>query len=287
MQFGVDADRAPRAALPRNPALGDAGLVNLSARANAGSGANALIIGFSLSGTGSKPLLLRGLGPTLGAFEVSGALPDPTLRLDVLNGPMLAQNDGWGGTTALSAAAAGVGAFALPAASRDAALLQTLRSAAYTAQIGGGSGVALLEVYDTDEKDEPRLTNVSARTNVGAGADILIAGFTFTGTGKRPFLIRAVGPSLGAFGVAGVLANPKLEVYRQNGAMLAENDDWGRATNVAEIRAAATSVGAFALTTGSLDAVMLVELDPGGYTAQVSGVGGSTGVALVEVYAVP
>src|SRR5690606_22654756 len=128
-------------------------------------------------------------------------------------------------------------------------------------------------------------TNVSARSEVGTGGDILIAGFNIAGSGTRTLLIRAIGPTLGtAFQVDGVLANPKLELYRSgNDTPIAENDDWDSATATPIFR----SVGAFELPDGSLDAVLVVSLPPGGYTANVSGVNDGTGVALVELYEVP
>jgi len=116
---------------------------------------------------------------------------------------------------------------------------------------------------------------------VGTGGDILIAGFNIGGIGPRKLLIRAIGPTLGVFGVAGTLGDPKLELYRGS-TLLQANDNWDAST-------ADTfgQVGAFSLVSGSKDAVLLVTLDPGAYTAQVSGVGNTTGVALVEVYEVP
>ena len=78
-----------------------------------------------------------------------------------------------------------------------------------------------------------------------------------------------------------------LEIFNASGEMILANDNWGSATNSAEVRAATIASGAFALTDGSRDSAVLVTLDPGSYTAQVSGVGGATGISLVEVYEVP
>ncbi|MBL9199071.1 MAG: hypothetical protein JNL39_01140, partial [Opitutaceae bacterium] len=109
-------------------------LINLSVRTGAGSGAETLIAGFVVGGTGSKQVLVRAIGPTLGVFGVTGALADP--RLGLFSGSTeTATNSGWGGTTALTNAFAGVGAFALGATSRDAALLSTLAAGAYSAQV--------------------------------------------------------------------------------------------------------------------------------------------------------
>lgn len=176
------------------------------------------------------------------------------------------------------------------AASKDAALFTQRGAGSYTIQIGGGGrGVALAEVYDAtpagtfDIARSARLTNLSARTQVGTGGDVLIAGFAIGGSTARTVLIRAVGPTLTALGVSGALANPKLELYSGT-TRLSVNDDWAGS---AEIASAATSVGAFALPNASRDSAILVTLQPGSYTAQVNDVAGNTGIALVEVYEVP
>jgi hypothetical protein len=124
---------------------------------------------------------------------------------------------------------------------------------------------------------------VSARTRVGTGDDILIAGFSISGSTNRTVLIRAIGPTLATFNVPGALANPRLELYSGANRIL-ENDDWG---GTAVLTTAFSAVAAFALPADSRDAAILVTLAPGSYTAQVSGVGSTTGVALVEVYEVP
>jgi septal ring-binding cell division protein DamX len=138
---------------------------------------------------------------------------------------------------------------------------------------GGGSGSA-------------RLINISTRAEVGTGANILIPGFVISGSGTETLLIRADGPALTGFGVAGALAQPSLSVFNNAGAVVASNTGWGTNTNPAQISSAASSVGAFALASGSADCALLASLPAGAYTVQVSGVGNSTGVALAEVYEV-
>ena len=270
-------------------------LTNLSIRTNAGTGAQTLIVGVVIGGantTGTKPLLIRGVGPTLGVFGVAGALADPVLS--VFSGTtVVASNDNWDGDPQVTAIGTQVGAFAYGSVtSKDAALYSpALNAGAYTVQIagvGGTTGITLAEIYDATPVASffpatARLINVSARTQVGTGADILITGFTIGGTTSKTLLIRAVGPTLGVFGVAGVLADPKLDLFSGT-TVIQSNDNWGGG---AAITAAAASVGAFALDGASKDAVLLVTLPPGSYTAQVSGVGNTTGVALVEIYDVP
>ena len=269
---------------------------NLSIRTNAGTGAQTLIVGYVVGGsgtTGTKPLLIRGVGPTLAAFGVPGALADP--KLELYTGTTKSdENDNWGGTAALSSAFTAVGAFQFSApASKDSALFNAATNpGTYTAQvsgIGGTTGVALAEIYDSSPTGAsftstvPRLINVSARTASGTGAEILIAGFVIAGPTAKTVLIRAIGPTLGLFGVTGVLADPQLALYSGT-TKINENDNWGGS---AALSAAFASVGAFPLATTTKDAALLVTLAPGTYTAQVSGVGGTTGVALVEIYDVP
>jgi hypothetical protein len=261
-----------------------AALANLSIRTTAGTGAATLIAGFALSG-GTKPILVRGIGPALEGFGVTGVLPDPRLELLREGGTTsVGANDNW--TAAAAEAFPRVGAFGLPAGSRDAALVATLDAGTYTAQLtdaSGAVGIALLELYDAGAEGAARLTNVSARSTVGTGGAILIAGFTLSGAGPRRLLIRAVGPTLATFGVDGALADPRLDLFFGGGSQpIASNNDWDQT-----VAPAFETVGAFALRPNSFDSVLLVTLAPGSYTAQVSGADGTTGVALVEIYEVP
>ena len=236
-------------------------------------------------------MLIRGIGPGLAAFNLPGALADP--RLDVIAGnTVIASNDNWDAAATPVATQSSVGAFALAAGSKDAALLgNAVTAGGYSVQItgvGGATGVALAELYDLTPAasfgaSTPRLINISARTQVGRDGDILIAGFNVAGTGQRRLLVRAVGPGLATFGLGGTLADPKLEIYSGN-TVVAANDNWDAAATPAATQA---SVGAFALPAGSKDAVLIVTLAPGSYTAQVSGVGNTTGLGLVELYELP
>jgi hypothetical protein len=277
-------------------ALAPTRLSNLSVRSAAGTGAQTLIVGFVIGGGGTtdtKPLLVRGSGPALAGFGVSDVLADP--RLTLFSGTtVLATNDDWAGDPQIATVAAQVGAFAVsPAASKDAAFYRPAQAAGtFSVQLTGAnaaSGIALAEIYDATVATAfvattPRLINLSARTQVGTGADILIAGFVIDGPAAQTVLVRGIGPSLAGFGVAGVLGDPKLELF-QGTAKVAENDDWGDGSG--EISPVAARVGAFGIDARFKDSVVLITLSPGAYTAQVSGVGGTTGVALVEVYEVP
>jgi uncharacterized protein (DUF1800 family) len=266
----------------------EARLSNLAIRAQGGGG-DTLITGFTLGPGGNKTVLIRAVGPTLGAFGVSGALDDP--RLELFSGDRkVAENDNFNATDAATFAA--VGAFALAPGARDAALVTSLAPGSYTAQVSGlpangAGGVTLVEVYDVSG-GTTRLVNLSTRAEVGTGANLLIPGLTIApGAGTRRLLLRAIGPGLAAFGVSGTLADPKLELFSGT-AKVAENDNWsvpvGIAADRTQLAASFDQAGAFALTAGSADAALLLNLGPGSYTLQVSGVGGTTGSALVEVY---
>jgi hypothetical protein len=269
-------------------------LVNISCRAGVGTGGDILITGFAVGGAGtygSEPLLIRASGPALVSFGVAGTLPDPQLQI-FSGGTVLGTNNGWGGTSAIASTAAAVGAFAWNSpTSHDSALLQSLVNGPYTAQIAGQSGdtgIALAEVYDATPAGaytpaSPRLVNISARVQVGTAGNILIAGFVVGGSTSRTVLIRASGPALVPFGVAGTLPDPELQLY-SGSTLLGMNEGWGGET---EIASAAASEGAFIWDNpASNDSALLVTLPPGAYTAQVFGASGDTGVALVEVYEV-
>ncbi|MBI5771404.1 MAG: YHYH protein [Verrucomicrobia bacterium] len=277
-------------------ATGTARLINLATRAQVGGAAGTPISGFVLGGspsTGSgqavvKRMLARAVGPTLTSLGVTGVLADPNLTL-VAGGATVATNDNW--LAGDAATFTSVGAFALTTGSRDAALVSSLAAGAYSVVVGAGdgSGVTLLELYDADSISSTgaTLVNASTRAFVGTGESVLIPGFVISGSGTVKVLLRAAGPALASFGVTGALADPQISLYSSaSTTALATNDNWSTATNAAAISAAATSAGAFAFPSGSRDAALLVDLSAGNYTATVSGVGATTGTALVEIYVV-
>ncbi len=276
-------------------------LVNLSARGFAGAGEDTLIQGFVLSGnasTASPNVLVRSVGPTLADMGITGALADPSIRVLDNKQAVVAENDNWltvlttgRGIAATAADMAQFGAFPLPASSRDSAL-QVHESPAgpFTALVSAvpsGTGIVLNEIYGPTSGSQ-RLVNLSARARVSSGDNVLIAGFVISGNAPLKVMIRGVGPTLSGQGIAQPLANPKLTLFDSAGHEIHNNDNWGQAANVADIRAAVTATGAFPLNEGSLDAAMLETLEPGVYTAHVTSADGtSTGIALVEIYEAP
>ncbi len=245
-----------------------------------------MIVGLVRGGTGAKQILLRGIGPTLAEFGVGGALADPRLRLFNSGGELVIENDDWGGAASLAAAFGQHGAFALAAASRDAALLVPLRTGAYAAHVtsAAASGVALVEAYEADSATSARIVNLSVRTRVGTGENVLVLGFVIAGSGNKNLLVRGIGPTLAQFGVNGVLGDPQLRLFDAQGRVLQLNDDWA---GTAALSANFTQAAAFALPTNSKDAALAASLSPGAYSVEVSGVGATTGVALVELYELP
>ena len=275
-------------------------LTNLSVRTGAGTGDSTLLVGVVIGGagtSGTKPLLIRAVGPTLTGYGVTGALANPNLDF-LLQGTTtpIASNDNWGGDAQITSVGNAVGAFPFASTtSLDSALYLSPAANVYSVKVtgvGGTTGIALAEIYDASgiafTTATPRLINVSARAQVGTGDGVLIAGFVIGGSTPCRVLIRAVGPTLTTYGVTGALADPQLELSQTVGGVstvIATNDNWG---GDAQITSVGTAVGAFALSSAtSKDAAILVTLAPGVYSAKASGVGSTTGVALIEVYEAP
>ncbi|MDO8539120.1 MAG: matrixin family metalloprotease [Opitutaceae bacterium] len=167
--------------------------------------------------------------------------------------------------------------------------VQPADAGTYTATVTNGSGTvtsnsATLTVTPLATTPDTTLVNISTRGVVGTGADMLIAGLVIRGSTPKDVVVRAVGPALADFGVGGALADPELKIINASGDLVAQNDNWESTANASNAAATFTRLGAFQFSPGSRDALVMTSLPPGNYTAQVSGVGGTTGVALVEAY---
>jgi hypothetical protein len=267
-------------------------LINLSVLTDIATAGDDFTLGYVVGGnstSGAKPLVIRAAGPSLGALGVPGTLDDPKLEL-FARSAKTSENDNWGGSTSLSSALSAVGAFAYTGpASKDAATTASITTRDNSVRVsaaGSGTGAVIAEIYDATPAASfttatPRLINVSVRKHLGSG---LTMGFVVGGATPAKVLVRGIGPTLGAFGVPGTVVDPQLTLFNSSSVKIGENNDWG---GTAPLTAAFASVGAFALPSTSKDAALLVTLAPGNYTAQVTGVNGTTGVALVEVYEVP
>ncbi len=267
-------------------------LINLSVLTSVAAGNN-FTFGFVVGGTGTsgnKPLLMRAAGPSLAQFGVGGVLADPFMEYFSGSNKVTENND-WSGDSGVLATSAAVGAFPYTATtSKDAAIyLSNVSFGANSVRVSGvgtNAGAVIAELYDATpsaqfNSNTPRLINVSVLKDIGSSITV---GFVVGGSTNVKVLVRAIGPSLTAFGVGGVISDPKLTLFNGAGTALATNDDWA---GTAALTAAFSQVGAFALTATSKDAAVLQTLSPGSYTLQVTPSTGSTGVALVEVYEVP
>jgi len=217
----------------------------------------------------------------------------------------IASNDNWGTpayagaatATALLTAMANVGAFPFASpSSKDAAVFAPgFGLGPYTvvvSGVGGATGTALAEIYDatpsgTFAPTSPRLINVSVLKAIASGGSLTL-GFTIGGSTAKTVLIRVIGPGLAGLGLtSGTLGDPQLALNSTSGSptVIATNDDWGADPQLVSVIA---QVGAFPIGTApTKDAMLLVTLPAGGYTAVATGNGGTSGTALVEVYEVP
>jgi uncharacterized repeat protein (TIGR01451 family) len=257
--------------------------VNLSTRMRVEASDNVGIGGFIITGTAPKHVLLRAIGSSLTGIPLR--LMDPVLELHRPGGLPTITNDNWRDDPAQEAAIIATGI--APANNLESAIDVTLNPGTYTAVLKGKNntqGVALIEVYDLSQAVAAKLANISTRAKVGIGSDVVIAGFILGNhNGPDRIVVRGIGPSLTALGVAGALDDPALEMRDNNGTLLVANDNWQEdPAQAAELTAAGLA------PTNPLESGIAATLPPGLYTALLSGgpfapVGG-TGIGLVEVY---
>lgn len=276
-------------------------LANISARGQAGSDTDAMIAGFVVEGNSARSLLIRGVGPTLANFGLDGVLADPRISL-TYGGTQIASNDNWADSTGRSYEETyyWVGAFALPETSLDSVLHLNLSSGGYTALLSSkdsGTGIALVECYDEThfiERNNLRvggnitgkLVNISTRARVGTGDQALIGGFVVSGSGSQRLLIRGVGPELKrSYGIDSAIEGARVRLFQQS-VLVKSNSSWSESEEASSIAQIAAQVGAFSLPTGSRDAALLVELQPGPYTVILDSAEGETGIGIVEIYEV-
>lgn len=247
-------------------------LVNVSTRTDVGTGDNVMVGGFIVTGTTDKRVVLRALGPSLSQFGVGGVLSDPVLDLYDSAGVLVESNDN-------RLALAGIPNPLLPTNASESLLTAILPPGSYTAVlhgVGNLAGNALCEVYDV-EPASSSVANISTRGNVASASDFIIGGFIVGGTDPTQVIVRALGPSLAAFGVQSPLNDPYLELHDANGALLFANDNW-RSTQEQQI------INTTIPPTNDKESAIVATLPPANYTAIVRDANFSTGVALVEVY---
>jgi hypothetical protein len=243
-----------------------------------------MIGGFIITGNTAKPLLLRGMGPSLTGAGVPAnrVLLDPVLELHGPGGAFV-QNDNWKDSPFRSQFE---GTPFQPTDDREAVIVATVQPGAYTAVLTGKgqtTGVGLVEAYDIDQSTDSQLANVSTRGYVQTADNVMIGGFILGGsTADTQVVVRGIGPSLSQFGLSNVLADPTLELHDGNGTTLITNDDWTD-----------DPVSAAQLTAHGLapqdpkESGIFTSLPPGQFTAILAGKNGGVGIGLVEVYNIP
>ena len=251
---------------------GPKSLLNVSTRSTVGVDDQRMIGGFIISGDESKEIAFRALGPSL---PIIGAMTNPKISIYDSAGTLVTSNQNWNQYREQI-----VNAGLAPFDEHDAGLVATLAPGAYTAVVESEEestgGIGLVELYDLSSNNSGRIANISTRSKVGTGDNVMIGGFIVGGGEATDVLARAIGPSL-ANTLTGVLLDPILELYDSNGVQIASNDNW-RSDQQSEI--AATGIP----PTDNRESAVLALLEPGPYTAIVRGKDSTTGIALVETY---
>jgi hypothetical protein len=269
-------------------------LGNISTRAFVQTGDNVMIGGFIVTGTDSKRIIIRAIGPELTPFGIVDPLADPTLELYDSTGALIASNDNWqhtiiGGIITSDQVQAILDSGYAPTDTRESAIIANLPAGNYTAIVRGvnnTTGVALAEVYDLNPEPSSTLGNISTRSFVETSDNVMIGGFIVAGTESKKVIIRAIGPELTPYGVPNALADPTLELHDSTGALIASNDNWqhtiiGGIITADQVHDIMNSGHA---PTDPTESAIIATLPAGNYTAIVRGVNNTTGIGLVEVY---
>ena len=295
--IGDAGTRAIVAATNTDPPTPLAHLTNISTRALVETGDNVVIGGFIVQGSGAKRVIIRALGPELTQYGVADPLRNPTLELHNGNGDLIASNNNWvttiiGGIITQNQVRDIMNSGYAPSNGLESAIIADLQPGNYTAIVRGvnqTTGVGLVEVYDLNNPGtvpSSFLRNISSRSVVLTGDDVMIGGFTVQGSGTKRVIVRAIGPELTRYGVQNVLTDPTLELHNAAGASIASNDNWQTTViggiitkdQVMDIQSSGHA------PTQPSESAIIAELPPGRYTAIVQGKNIIVGVALVEVY---
>ena len=254
--------------------------LNISTRVRVETGGSVLIGGFIVTGNAPKTVVVRGLGPSLGSFGLTGLLADPTLELRGSGGTLIKQNDNWQDDSAQAAQLNNLNL--APQHPNESGLVATLNPGDYTAVLAGkngSAGIGVVEIYDVDQGADAQLANISSRGLVQNGSNVMIGGFIVSGGDNTPVVVRGLGPSLGQFGLSPVLADPTLTLHDGNGAYLVSNDDW----QYDPVSAAQLNMRGLA-PSDPRESGIFTSLPPGAFTAILVGKSGGTGLGLVEIY---
>ncbi len=248
-------------------------LANISTRLPVGTGDNVLIAGFIVTGNQNKKVIVRAIGPSL---TLTDKLADPILELHDASGALLEMNDNWQDSPNKQAI---IDSTIPPNDPLESAIVRSVAPGSYTAierGVNNGTGIGVVEAYDLDTSANSKLANISTRGLVQTGDNVLFAGTIVVGQASQKVIIRALGPSTG---VPGAMADPTLELRDGNGALLEANDNWMDSPNKQAI------IDSTIPPTNDAESAIVRTLSPANYTAIVRGAGGTTGIAVVEVYA--
>ena len=264
---------------------------NVSTRLPVGTGDNVLIEGFIVQGPGgsSKKIIVRAIGPSLIPFGITDALPNPTLEIHDSTGAAIASNNDWkvtqvGGIITADQSAEISASGVAPSNDLESAIIAVLAPGSYTAVVRGvnnTTGTGVVDAYDLSGPTAAQLANIATRGLVQPGDKLMIAGFIIQ-TAPVQAVVRAIGPSLTAFGIPNALSDTTLQLRDQNGAIVVENDNWKVRTDGSSQEAELEATGL--QPTNDLEAAFLTTLQPGQYTAQVRGKPEQTGTGVVQVY---
>jgi uncharacterized delta-60 repeat protein len=271
--------------------LGDAppGLVgNVSTRLPVGTGDNALIEGFIVQGPAgsTKKIIVRAIGPSLTPFGIPDALANPTLEIHdaSANNATVATNDDWrntqvGGLITSDQSAEIASSRVPPSNDLESAIIANLAPGSYTAVVRGAgdtTGTGVVDAYDLSAASPARLANIATRGLIQPGDKLMIAGFIIQNAPVRA-VVRAIGPSLSAFGITNALPDTTLQLRDSSGAIVRENDDW-QTDQKQELESTGLQ------PTNDLEAALVATIPPGQYTAQVRGKPETTGIGVVQIY---
>jgi hypothetical protein len=263
------------------------GLVgNVSTRLPVGTGDNVLIEGFIVQGPAgsSKKIMVRAIGPSLAPFGIPDALGNPILEIHDGGNAVVATNDDWA-TTQVGGIITGdqsgeiSGSGLAPGNNLESAIIANLAPGSYTAVVrgvGNTVGTGVVDAFDMSAASPARLANIATRGLVQPGDKLMIAGFIIQNGDVRA-VVRAIGPSLSAFGIGNALPDTTLQLRDQNGVIVRENDDW-QSDQKQELEATGLQ------PSDPLEAAVVVTISPGQYTVQVRGKPETTGIGVVQVY---
>jgi CSLREA domain-containing protein len=256
---------------PTAPPVGS--LANIATRLRVQTDPDILIAGFIITGNQPKRIIVRGIGPSL---PFGGALANPILELHDSSGGLITENDNWVDAPNKQEI---IDSTIPPSNDLESAILTSLAPGTYTAVLRGVSqttGIGVVELYDLSVGSDSKLANISTRGLVETGDDILIGGVIVVGQNTVKVIVRALGPSLP---LAGALGDPTLELHDNNGTLIAFDDDWPTGGQEQEI------INTTIPPTQDAESAIVSNLSPGTYTAVVRGKNDTTGIAVIEVYA--